>query len=101
MGGTLFVARAPERFSRGVRYLFPSPERAECSAHSHPWRTQRPSTPVRFLRLRYAISAAHVRYGQDKGFIHGRYAILREARRFHGRYAIRRSAVSLRAVAPC
>jgi hypothetical protein len=36
MGGTLFVGRARDRFSRKVRYISPGPSCVECSSHIAP-----------------------------------------------------------------
>src|SRR5215204_352141 len=56
MDGTLFVARAQDQFSGGHALYF--------------W-AHLPSTRLALLHQRYSISAAHVRYGKNKGFMSG------------------------------
>ena len=86
MGGTLFVARARDRFSRRVRYIFPGPKCAECRSHIAPVAnaSSKHSTRPSSSAVRWFCGPCSVWEGQ----------------RFHGRYAIRGSAVSLQAHRP-
>ena len=95
MGGTLFIRRARDRFSRRVRYLFPGPSCAGCGSHIALVADDLPSTRLALLvDQRYAIPAVpHLAWEGER--LHGRYAILREAQRFHGRYAICGSTANL------
>src|SRR3712207_6557694 len=72
MDGTLFVARAQNQFSGGHAIYFCVRSAPMIVAPtSHPWRTHLPSIRHALLHQRYAISAPHVRYGKDKGFMGG------------------------------
>ena len=72
MDGTLFVALAQNQFSGGTLYTSVSRSAPMIVAPtSHPWRTHLPSIRHALLHQRYAISAPHVRYGKDKGFMGG------------------------------
>ena len=71
MDGTLFAARAQAKFSGGHPIYFWVRSAPIVAPTPHPWRTHLPSIRHAHLHQRYAISAAHVRYGKDKGFMGG------------------------------
>src|SRR5829696_9867770 len=74
MDGTLFVARAQEQFSGGYAIYFWVRSAQIVAPTSHPLRTHLPSIRHTHLHERYAFSAAsaaHVQYGEDKGFMGG------------------------------
>src|SRR5215216_347732 len=58
-------------FDRGYAIYFRARSAPSVAPTSHLWRTHLPGARLALLHQRYAVSAAHVRYGKDKGFMGG------------------------------